>query len=172
MMFLKNQALRIVVASAGIAIIAGCSSTAAGPTTSGSSIPNVSRVQPATSVSTVIGIKNDWISTISGTGSAQCWNISPGLPNVGGFGQLSGKITLTYTPLCPSPGGLQITYGPEGTSTSADCTFNVNYNGSAFTYSVIQGSGTNCSVGPSPTTGYDEILTYAQIGPDVKRSNR
>ena len=170
MTLLKNQFVRRAIAFSSIAIIVGCSGGQQGSGSSGSLMPTASRVQPQTSVSTVIGIKNDWISTISGSGSAQCWNISPGLPNVGGFGQLSGKITLTYTPLCPSPGALQITYGPEGTGATADCAFNINYTGSIFTYSVNQGSGTKCSVGPSPTTGYDEILTYAQIGPSEKRS--
>jgi hypothetical protein len=169
MTLLKSQRVRVLIAVAAVGIIAGCSGAAQGPGGTGSSVPIASHVQPQTSVSTVIGIRNDWIATISGSGSAQCWNISPGLPDVGGFGQLSGKVTLTYTELCPSPGGLAIAYGPEGTSTSADCTFTVNYTGTMFTYSVMQGSGTKCSVGPSPMTGYDEILTYAQIGPDAKR---
>jgi hypothetical protein len=171
MKLLNSQRFRASLAlSAGL--VAGCSAGAqnvGAPSPPGST---ASHVQPQTSVSTIVGIKNNWIATISGSGSAQCWSISPGLPNVGGFGQLSGPVTLTYTPLCPSPGGLQIIYGPEGTSTIADCSFNINYTGSVFTYSVLQGSGTKCSVGPSPTTGYDEILTYAQIGPDATRLKR
>lgn len=165
----KGQRGHVVVAFLSIGLLAGCGAGTAGLGAPGSSTSNASHVQPQTTVSTIVGIKNDWISTISGSGSAPCWSISPGLPNVGGFGQLSGPITLSYTPLCPSPGGLQITYGPEGTSTSADCTFNVSYNGTLFLYSVNQGSGTKCSVAPSADTKYDEILTYAQIGPDAKR---
>lgn len=164
-----RQRCQLAVALFSAGLLASCGGGAAGIATPGSSTSGASRVHPQTTVSTIVGIKNDWISTISGNGSAPCWSISPGLPNVGGFGQLSGPITLSYTPLCPSPGGLQITYGPEGTSTSADCTFNVSYDGTSFVYSVNQGSGTKCSVGPSADTKYDEILTYAQIGPDNKR---
>jgi hypothetical protein len=171
MKLFNSQRCRVSLVLFCAGLFAGCGG-AQSIVAPGLSGPTAFHVQPQTSISTIVGIRNNWIATISGAGSAQCWSISPGLPNVGGFGQLSGPVTLAYTPLCPSPGGLQVTYGPEGTSTSADCTFNISYTGSIFTYSFMQGSGTKCSVGPSPTTGYDEILTYAQIGPDAKRLKR
>jgi hypothetical protein len=137
------------------------------PTASSSS--SAHRGGPLTTVATIVGIKNDWISTISGSGSATCWSISPSLPSVGPFGDLSGPVTLSYTPLCPTPSTLPITYGP-GASAAAECTFTVSYNGTAFQYIVTQGTSTACSVAPSPISGYDEILTYAQKGPAGKRS--
>jgi hypothetical protein len=167
---LHQQSGPVVAMLAACAILAGCSAGAqspVNPTVSSSS--NVHHIGPLTTVSTIVGIKNDWISTISGSGSAMCWSISPGLPSVGPFGDLSGPVTLSYTPLCPTPSTLAITYGPGGSSTGAECTFNVSYNGTTFLYSVTQGSSTACSVGPSPTTRYDEILTYAQKGPAGKR---
>jgi hypothetical protein len=167
---LYHQSCIAVAAVAACTILAGCSS---GPqaTLNPTSTWSAHRVEPLTTVSTIVGIKNDWIATIHGSGSAPCWTISPGLPSVGPFGELSGPITLSYTPLCPSLSTLPIMYGPAGTTTSgADCTFNVSYDGTHFIYSVTQGSGTACSVGPSASTHYDEILTYAQRGPDSKRS--
>lgn len=156
------------------AILAACSGgaqTPINPTASSSS--SAHRIGPLTTVSTTVGIKNNWIATISGSGSAMCWSISPGLPSVAGFGHLSGPVTLSYTPLCPTPSTLAITYGPPGTgSTGADCTFGISYNGTAFMYTVAQGTSTACSVAPSPISGYDEILTYAQKGPAGKRSVR
>lgn len=159
-----------VIALAAFAILAACSGgaqTPINPTISSSSSAN--RIGPLTTVSTTVGIKNNWIATISGSGSAMCWNISPGLPSVAGFGHLSGPVTLSYTPLCPTPSTLAIVYGPPGTSsTGADCTFGVSYNGTAFQYTVAQGTSTMCSVSPSPISGYDEILSYAQKGPAGK----
>jgi len=155
---------------AAFAILAGCSGGAQSPINPTASSPSSAhRIGPLTTVSTIVGIKNDWISTISGSGSAMCWSISPGLPSVGPFGDLSGPVTLSYTPLCPTPSTLAITYGPGGSSTGAECTFTVSYNGTTFQYNVSQGSSTACSVAPSPTTAYNEILTYAQRGPAGKR---
>lgn len=169
---LYNRLRPSVTAIAAFAILAACSGGAqapSNPTISSSS--NAPRIRPLTTVSTTVGIKNNWIATISGSGSAMCWSISPGLPSVAGFGHLSGPVTLSYTPLCPTPSTLAITYGPPGTSnTGADCTFGVSYNGTAFMYTVTQGTSTACTVGPSPISGYDEILTYAQKGPAGKRS--
>jgi hypothetical protein len=165
-----RQSHRVIALLAVAAILTGCSAAAqmpANPATSSSS--SAHRVGPLTTVSTIVGIRNDWIATIHGSGSATCWTISPGLPSVGPFGDLSGPITLSYTPLCPGLSTLPITYGP-GSSTAAECTFNVSSNGTSFSYSVAQGSSTACTVAPSPTTGYDEVLTYAQRGPDSKRS--
>lgn len=152
-----------------LAILAGCSGAQTPVTPSESSSSSVHHVGPLTTVSTIVGIKNNWIATIHGSGSATCWSISPGLPSVGPFGDLSGPITLSYTPLCPSVSTLPITYGPGGSSTGAECTFNVSYDGTNFHYGVAQGSSTACTVAPSPTTGYNEILTYAQKGPAGKR---
>ncbi|MGA8576056.1 MAG: hypothetical protein WB609_10325 [Candidatus Cybelea sp.] len=166
---LHHQSRLAIATVATLAILAGCSGGAQAPVNpAAASSSNVHRIGPLTTVSTIVGIKNDWIATIHGSGSATCWSISPGLPSVGPFGDLSGPITLSYTPLCPSVSTLPITYGPGG-SAGAECTFNVNYDGTNFLYSVTQGSSTACTVAPSPTTGYDEILTYAQKGPDGKR---
>jgi hypothetical protein len=166
--------LRVAIGASGtLAILAGCSSAAQAPINSiASSSSNRHWGGPLTTVSTIVGIKNDWISTIYGSGSASCWNISPGLPSPAPFGHLSGPITLSYTPLCPTISTLPITYGPGGTSSAADCTFNVSYDGTNFVYGVTQGSSTACSAALSATTGYDEILTYAQKGPDARRSFR
>lgn len=159
-----------IAALAAFTILAGCSGGAqvpVNPTASSSS--SAHRIGPLTTVSTIVGIRNDWIATIHGSGSATCWSISPGLPSVGPFGDLSGPVTLSYTPLCPTPSTLAITYGPGGSSTGAECSFNVSYDGTNFLYSVTQGSSTACTVAPSPSTSYDEILTYAQKGPDGNR---
>lgn len=166
---LTRQYVSLALALFAGALFAGCSGGAQGFGAPGSSSPTA-HGQPQTSYSTIVGIKNDWIATIYGSGSAMCWSISPGLPSVGGFGQLSDPVTLTYTPLCPSAAStLAIQYGPVGTSTSADCTFNVTFNGTIFTYTVDQSPGTKCSVAPSADARYNEILTYAQIGPNAKR---
>ncbi len=165
--------MRIASLSIGAVILfAGCSG--ATQNLSGSPVGASSyQVQPLTTYSTTVGIKNAWIATIYGSGSATCWSISPGLPSVAGFNTLSAPITLSYTPTCPGPSILPITYGPGPVVTSnnpANCTFNVSYNGTRFVYTVTQGSSTACTAGPSPLSGYDEILTYAQIGPNEKRS--
>lgn len=167
---LHHRSRLVVVTLAAFAILAGCNGGAQTPINPTASLSSsVHRIGPLTTVSTIVGIRNDWIATIHGSGSATCWSISPGLPSVGPFGDLSGPVTLSYTPLCPTPSTLAITYGPGGSSTGAECSFNVSYNGTTFLYSVTQGSSTACSVAPSPTTGYDEILTYAQKGPAGNR---
>lgn len=166
----KSRSAHLYLALLAIGLFAGCSGGAQGFGAPGSSASTASHFRPQTTVSTIVGIKNDWIATISGTGSAQCWSISPGLPSVGGFGQLSGPVRLTYTSPCTSTAFLPITYGPGGSSTGANCTFNVGYNGTNFVYNVTQGSVTACSVAPSASSRYDEILTYAQIGPNANRS--
>jgi hypothetical protein len=168
---LYRQSHLAITTIAALAILGGCAGgaqTPVNPAVAASS--NVHRAGPLTTVSTIVGIKNDWIATIHGSGSATCWTISPGLPSVGPFGTLSSPITLSYTPLCPGVSTLPVTYGPGGTSTSANCTFNISYNGTNFLYGVAQGSSTVCTVGPSATTAYAEILTYAQKGPNAKRS--
>lgn len=168
---LPHRSAFAVATLATLAIVAGCSGssqTALNPTAPSSS--SMQRIGPSTTVSTVVGIKNDWIATISGSGSAPCWSISPGLPTVGPFGDLSGPVTLSYTPLCPTPGTLGITYGPPSGSSASQCTFTISYNGANFLYTVTQGGSTACSVAPSASTRYDEILTYAQKGPDSKRA--
>lgn len=167
----QHQSRRLVAMLAAVSMLAACSGAgqmpANAPTSSSSGAHHGG---PLTTISTIVGIRNDWIATIHGSGSATCWTISPSLPSVGPFGDLSGPITLSYTPLCPGLSTLPITYGPGGSSTAAECTFNVSSNGTSFFYTVAQGSGTACSVAPSPTTGYDEILTYAQRGPASKPS--
>jgi hypothetical protein len=165
------QSQLAIVTVATLTILAGCSGSAQAPVNPATApFSSAHRIGLLTTVSTMIGIRNDWIATIHGSGSAPCWTISPGLPSVGAFGKLSGPITLSYTPLCPGRSTLSITYGPGGSGTSANCTFNVSSDGTNFFYAVTQGSGTACTVGPSVTAGYDEILTYAQQGPDAKRS--
>lgn len=168
---LNRQSPLAITTVAGLMILGGCTGGAQIPVNpAAAASSNVHRAGPLTTVSTIVGIKNDWIATIHGSGSAMCWTITPGLPSVGPFGTLSGPITLSYTPLCPGVSTLPIAYGPGGTSTNANCTFNVSYDGTNFVYSVAQGSSTACTVGPSATTAYDEILTYAQKGPNAKRS--
>jgi hypothetical protein len=166
---LYHESPLAIATLATLVALAGCGGGTQPPLSPSTTSSIMRHVGPLTTVSTIVGIKNDWIATIQGSGSATCWSISPGLPSVGPFGDLSGPITLSYTPLCPSLAALPITYGPSGSSTTADCTFTISYDGTRFVYNVIQGSSTACSVAPSPVTGYDEILTYAQKGPNEKR---
>jgi hypothetical protein len=166
-----RSCLAIIAALAAVAAVAGCSGGAQAPVNpTASSSSSVRHVGPPTTVTRVVGIKNDWVMMIIGSGSAMCWSISPSLPSVGA-GDLSDPVTLSYTPLCPSPSTLPITYGP-GPSSTADCIFHVGYNGTAFTYSVTQGVDTACTATPSSFTRYDEILTYNLIPPGVKQGPR
>jgi hypothetical protein len=164
-----SRICRAFGALAAAALVAACSGgpqsllNASGPLASSASV----RAKGADTVSTVVGIKNDWTNTILGAGSATCWSISPSLPSVGA-GDLSDPITLSYTPSCPATSTLKIVYGPE-TNPASDCTFNVTSNGTTFTYTVTQGADTACTVAPSASSRYDEILTYAQLTPGLKK---
>lgn len=165
---LQIRALYVIAALFAGSAMTGCNgSTPSALTPAISSAPNASHHGgPLTTVSTIVGIKNDWIATVVGSGSAPCWGISPSLPAVKP-GDLSAPVTLSYTPLCPTPGTLLITYGPGPASTNS-CTFNVSYNGTRFNYTVTQGTDTTCTATPSADTHYDEILTYDQILPSAK----
>jgi hypothetical protein len=159
------RALCAIVALSASAMLAACSGGAPAPfSPAGSASTGASHHgQPLATVSTIVGIKNDWLQTIVGSGSVPCWTISPKLPSVAP-GNLSAPITLSYNTLCASPANLAITYGP-GPPTTSSCTFTVAYNGTSFSFSVTQGSNTACTAQPSPNTHYDEFLTYAQGPP-------
>ncbi|MGA8576058.1 MAG: hypothetical protein WB609_10335 [Candidatus Cybelea sp.] len=152
---------RLIVAVASAIIIAGCSSAQAPISPTGSSA-NMSRYGgPLTGASTEVDIQNNWIAAIAGSGSSDCWTISPGLPIVGA-GDTAGPITLTHTtsPSCGIPSGLAITYGPAA-ATAEKCTFNTVYNASGFTFSVTQTQNTACTI-KYPPNGVNAIFDYAQ----------
>lgn len=148
------------------AIFAGCGS---GPGSQMNSLgtSNAQHRASPLSVSTVVGIKNTWSSTITGSGSAQCWTTSSPFPAVPAA-TLSKPITLIYNNSCVFVSVLPITYGPPNGSTQTLCTFNVSYNGTSFNYGVDNGTLTKCTATPSPISPYDEILTYVLIPPDAK----
>lgn len=164
----NRRGQQVIAALAVAAVLAGCGSGAQSPISpSGPAASNAShRASPLQTVSTIVGIRNDWTQKIAGSGSAICWSISPPLPSVGP-GDLSAPITLSYDIQCPAVSTLPITYGPA--SATSSCTFNVSYTGTTFKYSVTQGSNTACTAQPSPIGRYDEILTYAQLIPGSKR---
>lgn len=116
-----------------------------------------------TDPSTQVDIQNNWTASIAGSGSANCWTISPGLPIVGA-GDTAGPITLTYsfTTGCPIPSALGITYGPAAV-TGQRCTFYTTYNASGFSFSVTQTGNTACSIKYPPTVS--AIFSYAQKAP-------
>lgn len=154
------------------AVLAGCSSGAGSlMNPSGSLVPNAShRVNPLASVATNVGISNTWSGgTISGSGSAACWSISPGLPNVAS-NSIAGPVTLTFSTPCASVGVLPITYAPLNGAAPTQCTFSVRYNGTQFVYTVNNGTLTNCRVQPSSQGRFDELLIYALTPPGAKRA--
>lgn len=158
----RLHVLSAIAALSASAMLAACNGGVSSSFSPLSSISNARHhVGPLATVSTFVGIKNDWIQTIVGSGSAPCWTISPKLPSVAP-GDLSAPVTLSYNTLCVTPANLPITYGP-GPAATSNCTFTVAYNGTSFTYSVTQGTNTACTATPSPNTHYDEFLTYAQV---------
>jgi hypothetical protein len=157
-----------VSALAAAAIFAGCSTgTQSSLSPSGTAQNGSHRVGPLATVSNVVQIDNAWTQTIFGSGSATCWSISPTpLPSVAPSAS-SPPVTLTYNTTCPVTAPLPIRYGP-GVTPLEDCTFNVGYNGTNFTYSVTQGTHTDCTAKPSPISSIDEILTYDQVTPSLR----
>lgn len=153
-------------------IVAGLLAACAGGTQSAfnpSSQPASHHVGPLSTVSTIVGIRNDWTTTISGSGSALCWSISPGLPDVAG-GSLSSPVTLSYNTLCDPITTLHITY--TNGAVGGACTYNVLYNGRGFSYSVTQETLTDCSTEISPIASYNELLIYNFIPPTGKRMSQ
>lgn len=142
------------------ALAAGCN----GPTSSlgspGADGPS-SHVHPLQTVSTRVAIYNSGTVTISGTGSAACWSISPGLPNVPA-GEYSSPITLTFNLDCVATNKLDITYGPTIIA-DEDCTFETTYN-NGFTYKAVNSVLTDCSVSPSKNVSYDELFSWDPAG--------
>lgn len=157
---------QLSVAVAAAFMVAGCGASQGALSPSGSN--DVSRrVSPLSDPSAQVGITNDWTAAISGSGSAPCWTISPGLPIIGA-GDSSGPITLTYTPLCPTISTLPITYGPAA-STGGRCTFNTLYSASGFSFSVVQSSVTDCKI-VYPPNGLNAIFVYNQLAPGARRA--
>jgi len=156
------------LALASVALTAACSNgTGSSLNPSGSSASSAAHhATPLDSATTRVGIKNNWTSTIAGSGSARCWTISPSLPDVGA-GKLSNPVTLTYDLTCAFLSVLPITYGPPNGAAATQCTFEISYQGK-FVYTVDNGSLTTCSVQPSSIAAYNEILIYNMIPPSVK----
>ena len=161
-------AKRAVSTLAAAAIVAACSTGTQSSLSPSGIAQNRSRhVGPLATVSNVVQIDNAWTQTIFGSGSATCWSISPTpLPSVAPSAS-SPPVTLTYNTTCPVTAPLPISYGPAITPLE-QCTFNVGYNGTNFTYSVTQGTHTDCTAKPSPISSIDQILTYDQIRPSLK----
>jgi hypothetical protein len=157
--FSNNVTYKTILLTAVVALVAGCGSAQV-PSSSSGAAANVShRVGPLDDPSTEVDIQNNWTAAIAGSGSADCWTISPSLPIVGA-GDTAGPITLTYTPLCPTPSALPISYGPAAT-TGERCTFNVSYTPSGFSFSVTQSDNTACKIEYPPNT-INAIFVYAQ----------
>jgi len=155
---------RLIAALAASFALAGCGAAQAPLSSPGSTVPVASHhAGPLTDPSTEVDIANDWTAAIAGSGSADCWTISPGLPLVDA-GAIAGPITLSYhvSPICGVPSSLGIAYGPAA-STGARCTFNTLYDGH-FSFSVAQSSVTDCTI-KYPPEGVSAIFTYAQITP-------
>ncbi len=136
-MKVPNERLgRFIVAVASAFLIASCGAAQAPVSATGSTANMSRRGGPLAGASTEVDIQNNWIASIAGSGSSDCWTISPGLPIVGA-GDTAGPLTLTHTtsPSCGIPSGLAITYGPAAT-TGEKCTFNTVFNASGFTFSV------------------------------------
>jgi hypothetical protein len=118
-----------------------------------------SRAHPSVFVSTSVEFKNDSSTTITGSGSATCWSISPSLPTLSA-GHLSGDITLGYDTTCINgPNHLDITYGP---TSGPYCTFVTTYASGHFTYEADNSPLTACTATASGTG--EEIYTYALSG--------
>jgi hypothetical protein len=149
-------------------IVAGCSSAQTPLSPSGSAPNNLSRHAGPLDASTQVDIQNAWIAAIAGSGSADCWTISPGLPIVDA-GDIAGPITLTYHPSisCGIPSSIGIKYGPAAV-TGARCSFYVVYDVS-FSFSVTQSSDTDCTIKYPPTVS--AIFTYNQLSPQRKRNS-
>jgi hypothetical protein len=160
----QGRASRLIVAIGAAFAVTGCGAAQAPLSPSGSTVTNVSRhVGPLDGASTEVDIQNDWTAAIAGSGSADCWTISPGLPIVDA-GDIAGPITLTYhaSTSCPVPSSLGISYGPAAV-TGPRCTFNVVYD-AHFSFSVMQSVMTACTI-EYPPEGVNAIFTYAQITP-------
>jgi hypothetical protein len=157
---------------AAAAIFTGCSTgTQSSLSPSGVAQNGSHRGGPLATVSDVVQINNAWTQTVLGSGSATCWSISPTpLPSVAPSAS-SPPVTLSYDTTCPVTATLPITYGPA-TTPLENCTLNVGYNSTNFTYSVTQGTHTDCTAKPSPISSIDEILTYDQISPSVRHAPR
>ena len=155
-------------------LLAACVSLSAcsgsfNPASQPASQPASRRVGPLATVSTIVGIENGWIATISGSGSATCWTISPGLPSVAG-GSLSARVKLSFNTVCEPLANLVITY--TNGAVGGACKFTVQYTGTGFSYKVTQDTLTDCSTEISPNSNYDELLIYNYIPPTGKRTSQ
>jgi hypothetical protein len=142
-------------------LIAGCNGlNSANPGPAGVAATS-SHARPLTIFSTRVRIYNSGSSTITGTGSAGCWTISPTpLPSIGP-GQHSVVETLSYNSSCGAGNTLDITYG--GTAPISDCIFSTTYAG-GFSYTATNSAGTDCSVSTSTNVTYDELFSYDPVG--------
>lgn len=159
---------KLLLAVAAAFLIAGCGAAQGPLAPSGPAIANRSHnVKPLDGASTEVDIQNSWTASIAGSGSADCWTISPGLPIVGA-GDIAGPVTLTYSPstICGVPSAIAISYGPAA-FTGAKCTFYVTYDVS-FSFSVTQSGNTDCSI-EYPPVGVNAILTYDQKATSGRR---
>jgi hypothetical protein len=79
-------------------------------------------------------------------------------------------VTITYnaSTLCGIPASAGISYSPAA-FIGPRCTFNVVFDVN-FSFSVTQGTGTDCSIKYPPTIS--AIFDYDQITPTRVRSNR
>lgn len=167
--FVNHRACKVVLVSAVAAFIAGCGAAQGPISPSASNVSNLSRhVGPLDGASTEVDVHNGWTAQIAGSGSSDCWSISPALPLVNP-GDTDGPVTLTYhaSTSCGVPSGIGITYGPA-VSTGPTCTFNVVYD-ARFTFSVTQSARTDCTIA-YPPYGVNAIFNYAQITTGAKRS--
>ncbi len=158
----------VAVAALGLA---GCSGSQAPFAPSGpGATPLARHPVPLEGASTEVDIQNDWTASIAGSGSEDCWTISPALPIVGS-GDTAGPIKLTYRPStsCGVPSGIGISYGPAAV-TGERCTFTVVYDVN-FSFSVAQSSNTACSI-KYPPNGVSAILVYAQNASGSSRVER
>jgi hypothetical protein len=152
------------------AIVVGCSP----PATSPSALQSASsshRTHPLALATTSVEIYNSGSSTIVGMGSAACWTISPTpLPSVAPS-DYSVVETLTYDTGCATPTSLDISYGVNGAEVTY-CTFVTTYSNSAFSYSVMNTSFTDCTATIPASHTYNELFSYDPSGSLYKRHSQ
>lgn len=153
--------LRAPVAFLGCAVLASCSATSSGLPRPAAA-DDFRHLSSTGSVSAEVDIQDGWTHKIVGSGSADCWSISPPLPKLGPDGS-AGPITLTYTAStsCGLPSGIAIVYRPVG-ARREKCTFNVEYTASGFSFSATQTQKTDCTIEYPPFSIINAILIYKQ----------
>lgn len=148
---------------AAAALVSACDSGT--PSGSGPLSPNAraSHVRHSILLSTIVQFHNAGSSTISATGSAPCWTVSPSpLPSVAS-GESSGPVTLNYDTSCLNgTNEIRITYAPS--PQAAGCTF-ITYYEFGWGYSANPGPP-GCTWN---TTVNPVLYTYALTGSEYKR---